>query len=94
MCLLSQIVESVVSVTGPKALPLELVKVLRQRHLRLLAELLAPGGVGYLVTDFALEPGGRSPDPKGLSDFGKRPSASRRRIPGCAPPGDLQAGDE
>ena len=61
MCLLSQIVESVVSVTGPKALPLELVSALRQRHLRLLAELLAPGGVGYLVTDFALEPGGGHP---------------------------------
>lgn len=61
MCLLSQIIDSIVSVTGPKALPLELVEALRQRHLRLLAELLAPGGVGYLVTDFALERGGARP---------------------------------
>ena len=61
MCLLSQIVDSVVSVTGSGAVPRELVKTLRQRHLRLLAELLLPGGVGYLVTDFALERGGARP---------------------------------
>lgn len=61
MCLLSQIIDSIVSVTGPKALPLELVEALRQRHLRLLAELLAPGGVGFLVTDFILERGGARP---------------------------------
>ena len=58
MCLLSQIIDSVVSMTGPGAVPLELVRALRQRHLRLLAELLLPGGVGILVTDFALEQGG------------------------------------
>ena len=58
MCLLSQIIDSVVSMTGPGAVPLELVRALRQRHLRLLAELLLPGGVGILVTDFALERGG------------------------------------
>ncbi|MCY4056551.1 MAG: hypothetical protein OXG44_00985, partial [Gammaproteobacteria bacterium] len=61
LCLLSQIIDSIVSVTGPKALPLELVEALRQRHLRLLAELLAPGGVGFLVTDFVLERGGPRP---------------------------------
>ena len=58
MCLLTQIIDSVVSMTGPGAVPLELVRALRQRHLRLLAELLLPGGVGILVTDFALERGG------------------------------------
>ena len=58
MCLLSQIIDSVVSMTGPGAVPLELVRALRQRHLRLLAELLLPGGIGILVTDFALEQGG------------------------------------
>ena len=58
MCLLSQIIDSVVSMTGPGAVPLELVRALRQRHLHLLAELLLPGGVGLLVTDFALEQGG------------------------------------
>ena len=61
MCLLSQIIDSVVSVTGPGAVPEDLVKTLRQRHLRLLAELLSPGGVGYLVTDFARERGGGRP---------------------------------
>ena len=61
MCLLSQIIDSIVSVTGSGAVPRELVKTLRQRHLRLLAELLLPGGVGYLVTDFALERGGARP---------------------------------
>lgn len=70
MCLLSQIIDSIVSVTGPKALPLELVGALRQRHLQLLSELLLPGGVGFLFTDFALEQGGAraaretSPEPK------------------------------
>ena len=64
MCLLSQIIDSVVSMTGPGAVPLELVRALRQRHLRLLAELLLPGGIGILVTDFALEQGGaRQPQP-------------------------------
>ena len=58
MCLLSQIIDSVVSMTGPGAVPLELVRALQQRHLRLLAELLLPGGAGILVTDFALERGG------------------------------------
>ena len=61
VCLLSQIIDSIVSVTGSGAVPRELVKTLRQRHLRLLAELLLPGGVGYLVTDFALERGGARP---------------------------------
>ena len=70
MCLLSQIIDTVVSVTGSGAVPRDLVETLRQRHLRLLAELLLPGGVGYLVTDFAVEPGGAgtaretSPEPK------------------------------
>ena len=73
MCLLSQIIDSIVSVTGPKALPLELVGALRQRHLQLLAELLVPGGAGFLFTDFALERGGTrparetSPEPESVS---------------------------
>lgn len=61
MCLLSQIIDSIVSVTGSGAVPEDLVETLRQRHLRLLAELLVPGGVGYLVTDFARERGGPRP---------------------------------
>ena len=61
MCLLSQLIDTVVSVTGPKAVPLELVRTLQQRHLRLLAELLLPGGVGYLVPDFGLERSGAPP---------------------------------
>ncbi len=70
ICLLSQIIDSVVSVTGPGAVPLELVRTLQQRHLRLLAELLLPGAVGYLVTDFALEPGGGQPTRKAPSTSG------------------------
>ena len=61
ICLWSQLIDTVVSVTGPKAVPLQLVETLQQRHLRLLAELLLPGGVGHLVTDFALERGGARP---------------------------------
>ncbi|MCY3757096.1 MAG: hypothetical protein OXG96_05185 [Acidobacteria bacterium] len=61
MCLLSQVIDSIVSVTGSGAVPQELVETLRQRHLRLLAELLLPGGIGHLVTDFALERGGARP---------------------------------
>ena len=76
ICLLSQIIESIVSVTGPGAVPLELVRTLQQRHLRLLAELLLPGAVGYLVTDFALEQGGaRQPQPAS-------PPGSARASPG------------
>ena len=78
MCLLSQIIDSVVSMTGPGAVPLELVRALRQRHLRLLAELLLPGGIGILVTDFALERGGaRQPQPAS-------PPGSARASPGGA----------
>ncbi len=82
MCLLSQIIDSIVSVTGPKALPLELVEALRQRHLRLLAELLAPGGVGYLVTDFARQSGGGHPTPKAYPTSESAP----------APPGEAFLG--
>lgn len=73
ICLLSQLIDTLVSVTGAKAVPLELVETLRQRHLRLLAELLLPGGVGHLVTDFAPERGGArparetSPQPQGAA---------------------------
>ena len=85
MCLLSQIIDSIVSVTGPKALPLELVGALRQRHLQLLAELLVPGGAGFLFTDFALERGGTrparetSPEPESVS------ATPRQRLPGVSP---------
>ena len=68
--------------TGPKALPLELVEALRQRHLRLLAELLAPGGVGYLVTDFAQQSGGGHPTPKAYPTSESAP----------APPGEAFLG--
>lgn len=54
-CLLTQMIDSVVSMTGSGAVPRELVRALQQRHLRLLAELLLPGGVGIVVTDFALK---------------------------------------
>ncbi len=53
-CMLTQLIDSVVSMTGSSSIPLELVRALRLRHLRLLAELLLPDGVGILVTDFAL----------------------------------------
>lgn len=75
ICLLSQIIESVVSVTGPGAVPLELVRTLQQRHLRLLAELLLPGGVGYLATDFALEPSDGHP-PRKASAISERAAAT------------------
>lgn len=52
-CLLTQIIDSVVSMTGSGSIPRNLVRALRLRHLHLLAELLLPGGVGILVTDFA-----------------------------------------
>lgn len=72
ICLLSQLIDTVVSVTGPKAVPLELVGALQQRHLRLLAELLLPGGDGHLVTDFALERG----DPWPARETSPRPESA------------------
>ena len=84
ICLLSQIIESVVSVTGPAAVPLELVKTLQHRHLRLLAELLLPGGVGYLVTDFALEPSGGHP-PRKASAMSERAATSGDAFLGTSP---------
>ena len=73
MCLLSQIIDSVVSMTGPGAVPLELVRALRQRHLHLLAELLLPGGIGH--SGHRLRPGaGRCPPtPAAFAAAGKRP---------------------
>ena len=94
MCLLTQIIDSVVSMTGPGAVPLELVRALRQRHLHLLAELLLPGGIGILVTDFALERGRRPPTADGFATAGKRPGLPRRRLPGNEPRGALRIGEQ
>ena len=85
MCLLSQIIDSIVSVTGPKALPLELVGALRQRHLQMLAELLVPGGVGFLVTDFALETGGGRPPRKASRTSGGAPAPPDEAFLGLNP---------
>ena len=84
ICLLTQIVESVVSVTGPGAVPLELVRTLQQGHLRLLAELLLPGAVGYLVTDFALEPGDGRPT-RGVSSTSVAPTPRGEAFLGVSP---------
>ena len=74
-CLLTQIIDSVVSVTGSGSIPIDLVEALRLRHLRLLTELLSPGGVGILVTDFALGRGSGS-QPRRDSPPGKSRSVS------------------
>ena len=94
MCLLTQIVDSVVSVTGPGAVPLELVRALQQRHLQLLAELLLPGGAGILVTDFALERGGAQQPGAASPRAGKRPGLPRRSLPGSEPQGALRIGEQ
>ena len=84
MCLLSQIIDSVISMTGSGAVPLELVRALRQRHLRLLAELLLPGGVGILVTDFALDRGGAR-QPQTASPPGSAPTSPGGDFLGTSP---------
>ena len=71
--------------TGPGAVPLELVRALRQRHLRLLAELLLPGAVGYLVTDFALEPSGGHPPRKASATSERAPAPSDEAFLGTSP---------
>ena len=85
ICLLSQIIESIVSVTGPGAVPLELVRTLQQRHLRLLAELLLPGAVGYLVTDFALEQDGAAPHRKAPAILENAPMPPGEAFLGVSP---------
>ena len=52
-CLLTQIIDSIVFISSLKHPPMELLQALRIRHLRLLAELLVPDGVGLIVTDFS-----------------------------------------
>ena len=53
VCLLSQLIEAVIGSLGEDhGRFLELLSVIRQRHVRLLAELTAPGGTGILITDF------------------------------------------
>jgi len=52
-CLLSQLIDGVIHALGqshPRCL--EVIAAIRQRHLRLLCELTAPGGNALLVTDF------------------------------------------
>lgn len=52
LCLLSQLIDSIAQTVGPKHPKfLEMVKVIRRRHLRLILELTNPGGVGVLVSD-------------------------------------------
>ena len=93
ICLLSQLIDTVVSVTGPKAVPLELVGALQQRHLRLLAELLLPGGAGHLVTDFALERGGPRLARETSAQAKSGRGCPQRRLPGPEPPGALRLGE-
>lgn len=85
ICLLSQLIDTVVSVTGSGAVPRELVETLRQRHLRLLAELLLPGGVGYLVTDYAFEPGRARPARETSPEPGSAAGASNNAFLGVNP---------
>lgn len=85
MCLLTQIIDSVVSVTGPGAVPVELVRALRQRHLRLLAELLVPGGAGYLVTDFALERNNAQPPREASPELESTPASPGNAFLGVSP---------
>ena len=52
-CVLSQLIEGVINTLGeshPRCL--EVIEAVRQRHLRLLHELTAPGGNAILFTDF------------------------------------------
>jgi hypothetical protein len=52
-CVLSQLVDSIyMRLAQPHPRCLELVMAVRNRHLEMLIELLKPGGVGILVTDF------------------------------------------
>jgi hypothetical protein len=53
MCVLTQLIDSIYLGLG-KAHPrgIELVLAVRNRHLEVMIELLKPGGVGVLVTDF------------------------------------------
>ncbi|MDZ4779550.1 MAG: hypothetical protein SGJ19_04795 [Planctomycetia bacterium] len=53
LCLLSQLVDQAARALGPDhPRLLDLIQAVRQRHLRLLAEQLRPGGAMLLVTDF------------------------------------------
>ena len=52
-CLLTQLLDSVTSLSSSGRLPFGLLRALRLRHLGLLAELLSPGGTGILVSDFS-----------------------------------------
>lgn len=52
VCLLTQLADSVVNSVGQQhARFVELLLAVRTRHVRLLVELLAPGGAGLLITD-------------------------------------------
>jgi hypothetical protein len=52
-CLVSQLIEGAVLALGPQhPRLLELILAVRTAHLRLLADLLAPGGKGVLIADF------------------------------------------
>lgn len=52
VCLLSQLIEGIVASLGERHPAfLELLQAVRRRHLRLLADVTAPGGTGLLITD-------------------------------------------
>ena len=84
-CLLTQIIDSVVSITGSNSIPFKLIQALRLRHLRLLAELLLPGGVGILVTDFALTHGHTTKSRKGSPQDGNDPLCQGSHFLGVSP---------
>lgn len=84
-CLLTQIIDSVVSITGSSSIPFKLIQALRLRHLRLLAELLLPGGVGILVTDFALTHSHTTKSRKGSPQDGNNPLYQGSHFLGVSP---------
>lgn len=52
-CLASQLIESVISALGQRHPRLvEMILAVRTAHVRRLAQLLSPGGVGWLIVDF------------------------------------------
>lgn len=90
-CLLSQLVGYASDALGPehpRAIDLRLA--IRRRHLRLMADLLAPGGAGVLVTDLAVSGMVKNLEharPGGLPDLLRKLVTQRKVFAGLDPQG-------
>jgi hypothetical protein len=80
-CILTQLIDAVyMSLPTGDLRSVELLMAVRNRHLEMILELLNPGGVGVLVTDFVVPEPGHELPPLGELLLGAAASSAATRM--------------